>query len=603
MHQIFADLPEAIANAVEIANKVEFYDLDAEVELPKIHLPVSFGTEEKCYSPFAEHLLFTEFKDGYSYLNTHEKLDRQRLESDYLIHLIMEGGKFRYGGKFNDEQLNRITFETNVIKMMGQSAYFLIIHEIVSAARNMNVYVGPGCGSAAGSLVAYCLGITNIDPLKHDLLFERFMHPDRYSMPNIGLDFDEEGRKLIISWLEKRYGKERVARVITFWEMGIKSTMNDMARIHGVPQNEVDRLTQLIPEKLPETVDGRYPKVNITNCIKYIPEFRNARNSDNKALSDSLKSAEMLEGTVRCAEISPFEVVIGPEDLINRVPLFTAIDKDTNEEVLVTQYERSHLDEIGLVVFDIWGLKNLSVIKQTVSNIKMSKGIDLDIEAIPMDDITSYQLISKGLSTSKFQFESEEMQKQLQALQPSRFEDLVAMFAMCRPGLEQQIPSFINRKHGREKIDYPFPEMEKVLQNTYGITLYQEQAMMLSRLLAGFTVGESTEMRIAMGRQLHDKKKALKALFIGGCEKNGFGPRAKVEQIWNDWAENAKYAFSKSHATCSAWIIYQTAFLELHYPEEFKAAMSTYKIENNPEFGMCIDKYKARFMSQYIKNQ
>ncbi len=592
MHQIFADLPEAIANAVEIANKVEFYDLDAEVELPKIHLPVSFGTEEKCYSPFAEHLLFTEFKDGYSYLNTHEKLDRQRLESDYLIHLIMEGGKFRYGGKFNDEQLNRITFETNVIKMMGQSAYFLIIHEIVLAARNMNVYVGPGCGSVAGSLVAYCLRITNIDPLKHDLLFERFMPPDRYTMPNIELDFDEEGRGKVLCWLEKRCGKERVARIIGCRKMDIKTSIRDMARVHGVPQHEAERLIKLIPDKLPKTVDGRYTKLNIPNCIKYIPELKAARNSVDKSLSDTLKCAEMLDGTVRCTDVSRSGVVICDEDLINQVPLCNAIDKETKEEILVTQYERSYIDEIGLVAFDIWGLKHLSILKETGFLIKKQKASDFDIDTIPMDDSKTYQLLSKGSNTGTFQFLSLKVQKELPNLQSTQFEEMIAMYVLCRPGLEQQLSSFINRKNGIEKIEYPFPEMEKVLKNSYGIILYQEQMMKLSRLLAGFTAAESLDLWRAMGKQLHDKKAAIKVQFIRGCEKNGFGPRPKLEQIWNDWAVNAKYNSLKSYATCSAWIIYQTAYLEAHYPDEFKAAMSTYNRENQPAVGMCIDEYK-----------
>ena len=592
MCQIFADLPEAIANTVEIANKVEFYDIDSELKLPKFQLPDSFGTEEKCCSLFTGNVLWTEFKDGNAYLHTYEKLARQRIESDYLSDLITEGGKFRYGGKFNAEQLNRIVFETNVIHRMGHAAYLLIVHEIVSAARNLNVYVGPGCGTVAGSLVAYCLRITNIDPLKHGLMFERFMPPDRYTMPNIELDFDEAGRKLIISWLEKRYGKERVARIIDFGIMDPKSSIREMARVHGVPQHEADRLIELIPEKLPEYPDGMRPKVNISNCIRHIPEFNAARNSDNKALSDSLKYAEMLEGTVRCAEVSRSGVVVCDEDLINRVPLCSAIDKDTKEEVLVAQYERSYIDEIGLVAFDIWGLKHLSILKETVLLIKKQKASDFDIDTIPMEDSKTYQLLSKGSNTGTFHFLSLKMQKELQNLQPTQFEDLVAMYVLCRPGLEQQLSSFINRKNGVEKIEYPFPEMEKVLKNSYGIILYQEQMMMLSRLLAGFTADESLDLWRAMGKQLLDKKAALKVQFIRGCEKNGFGPRPKLEQIWNDWAVNAKYNCLKSYATCSAWIIYQTAYLEAHYLDEFKAAMSTYSRENHPAVGMCIDEYK-----------
>ena len=592
MCQIFADLPEAIANTVEITNKVEFYDIDSELKLPKFQLPDSFGTEDKCRSLFTGNVLWTEFKDGNTYLHTYEKLARQRLESDYLSDLITEGGKFRYGGEFNAEQLNRIVFETNVIHRMGHAAYLLIVQEIVSAARKLNVYVGPGCGTVAGSLVAYCLRITNIDPLKQDLMFERFMPPDRYTMPNIELDFDEEGRKLIISWLETRYGKERVARIIGFGSMDTKSSIRDMSRVHGVPQHEADRLIKLIPEEFPKEADGYSPRVNIPNCIKRIPELRDALYSEHKCLSDSLKYAEKLEGTVRCTEVSRSGVVVCDEDLINRVPLCNAIDKETKEEILVTQYERASIEEVGLVALDIWGLKHLSILKEIVFLIKKQKSIDFDIDTIPMDDSKTYQLLSKGSNRGTFQFLSLKVQKELQNLQPTQFEELIAMYVICRSGLEQQLSSFINRKNGVEKIEYPFPEMEKVLKNSYGILLYQEQMMMLSRLLAGFTVGESLDLWRAMGKQLHDKKAALKVLFIRGCEKNGFGPRPKLEQIWNDWAVNAKYNCLKSYATCSAWIIYQTAYMEAHYPEEFKAAMSTYNRENQPAVGMCIDEYK-----------
>ena len=592
MTQIFADLPAAISATMEIANKVEFYDIDACPMLPVFQIPDSFGNEEKYRSRLTEGILRNEFKNSYFHLDGYEKLIRVKLEADYLAHLTMEGAKFRFGEALTAEQSERIAFELDAIKTMGFPDYFLVVQEIVSAARDMKVYVGPGFGSAAGSMVAYCLHITNIDPLKHGLLFERFLNPDRLSMPYFELDFDEEGLRQVFCWLQKRYGKERVARIITYGKMNTKSSLLDMARVQGLPQNEADRLIKLIPEKFPDDTDGYRPKVNIPNCIKYIPELRDARNSEDKCLSDTLKYAAMLEGTLHSTAVSPCGVVIGSEDLINLVPLSTAIDKETNEQILVTQYESRFIDEIGLVEFNFWGLKNLSVIKEALSKIKISKGIELDIEAIPNDDSKTYQHIGKGFSTSTFRYVSAKMQKELQVLQPTQFEDLIAMYVLCRPGLEQQLSSFINRKNGVEKIEYPFPEMEKVLKNSYGILLYQEQMMMLSRLLAGFTVGESLDLWRAMGKQLHDKKAALKVQFIRGCEKNGFGPRPKLEQIWNDWAVNAKYNCLKSYATCSAWIIYQTAYLEAHYPDEFKAAMSTYNRENHPAVGMCIDEYK-----------
>ena len=597
MLQIFADIPEALENTVEIANKVEFFDIDSAPMMPVYPIPEEFATEEQYRQKFTEAMLREEFGDGYDRLGGYEKVVRVKLEADYLAKLAYEGAARRYGDVLNQEQSERIEFELNVMKTMGFPGYFLIVQDFISAARGMGVSVGPGRGSAAGSVVAYCLRITDIDPLKYDLLFERFLNPDRISMPDIDIDFDDDGRGQVLRWVTEKYGKERVAHIITYGTMATKSSIKDVARVQRLPLSEADRLTKLIPDKFPEGPDGKAPKVNIANCLKYVPELQQARNSSDMNLSNTLRYAEMLEGTVRQTGVHACGVIIGADDLTNLVPLSTAMDKETSEEMLVTQYEGSVIEEIGLIKMDFLGLKTLSIIKEALSNIKKSKGIDLDIDAIPIDDAKTYELFSKGLTVGTFQFESAGMQKHLQALQPTQFEDLIAMNALYRPGPMQYIPQFINRKHGREKIEYPFPIMEKRLNDTYGITVYQEQVMLLSRDLAGFTRGQSDELRKAMGKKLVDKMEALKVKFMAGCEKNGFGPKEKLEQIWSDWAEFAKYAFNKSHATCYSWIAYQTAYLKANYPAEFMAANLTRNKDEITEVGKFMDECKNLGMS------
>ena len=597
MLQIFADIPEALENTVEIANKVEFFDIDSAPMMPVYPIPEEFATEEQYRQKFTEAMLREEFGDGYDRLGGYEKVVRVKLEADYLAKLAYEGASRRYGDVLNQEQSERIEFELNVMKTMGFPGYFLIVQDFISAARGMGVSVGPGRGSAAGSVVAYCLRITDIDPLKYDLLFERFLNPDRISMPDIDIDFDDDGRGQVLRWVTEKYGKERVAHIITYGTMATKSSIKDVARVQRLPLSEADRLTKLIPDKFPEGPDGKAPKVNIANCLKYVPELQQARNSSDMNLSNTLRYAEMLEGTVRQTGVHACGVIIGADDLTNLVPLSTAMDKETSEEMLVTQYEGSVIEEIGLIKMDFLGLKTLSIIKEALSNIKKSKGIDLDIDAIPIDDAKTYELFSKGLTVGTFQFESAGMQKHLQALQPTQFEDLIAMNALYRPGPMQYIPQFINRKHGREKIDYPFPIMEKRLNDTYGITVYQEQVMLLSRDLAGFTRGQSDELRKAMGKKLVDKMEALKVKFMAGCEKNGFGPKEKLEQIWSDWAEFAKYAFNKWHATCYSWIAYQTAYLKANYPAEFMAANLTRNKDEITEVGKFMDECKNLGMS------
>ena len=589
MWEIFGDIPEALENSVEIANKVEFYDIDSAPMMPVFPIPESFGTEEAYREKYSEADLKKEFGKGFHQLGGYDKIIRVKLEADYLRELTLEGARKRYGEVLDEETAERIDFELNVMKTMGFPGYFLIVQDFINAARGMGVSVGPGRGSAAGSVVAYCLRITDIDPLKYDLLFERFLNPDRISMPDIDIDFDDDGRGQVLRWVTDKYGKERVAHIITYGTMATKSSIKDVARVQRLPLSEADRLTKLIPDRFPEDASGKAPKVNLANCLKFVPELQAARNSYDQNLSSTLRYAEMLEGTVRQTGVHACGVIIGADDLTNLVPLSTASDKETNEEMLVTQYEGSVIEEIGLIKMDFLGLKTLSIIKEALSNIKKSKGIDVDIDNIPIDDGLTYELFSKGLTVGTFQFESHGMQKYLKELQPTQFEDLIAMNALYRPGPMQYIPQFINRKHGRETIEYPFPEMEARLKDTYGITVYQEQVMLLSRDLAGFTRGQSDELRKAMGKKLVDKMAALKVKFMEGCTKNGFGPKEKLEQIWADWAEFAKYAFNKSHATCYSWIAYQTAFLKAHYPAEFMAANLTRNKDDIGEVGKFMD--------------
>jgi DNA polymerase-3 subunit alpha len=592
MELIFADIPEALENTLEIAGKVEFYDIDSNAMMPVFPIPESFATEEFYRNKYTEEMLREEFGDGFDRLGGYEKAVRVKLEADYLGELTLIGAKERYGSTIDPETMERIEFELHVMKTMGFPGYFLIVQDFINAARRMKVSVGPGRGSAAGSVVAYCLRITDIDPLKYDLLFERFLNPDRISMPDIDIDFDDDGRGQVLRWVTEKYGKERVAHIITYGTMATKSSIKDVARVQRLPLSEADRLTKLIPDKFPEGADGKSPKVTIANCLKYVPELQSARNSNDQNLSNTLRYAEMLEGTVRQTGVHACGVIIGADDLTNLVPLSTAIDKETNEEMLVTQYEGSVIEEIGLIKMDFLGLKTLSIIKEALSNIKKSKGIDLDIDAIPIDDKKTYEMFSKGLTVGTFQFESAGMQKHLINLKPTQFEDLIAMNALYRPGPMQYIPQFINRKHGREKIDYPFPVMEKRLHDTYGITVYQEQVMLLSRDLAGFTRGQSDELRKAMGKKLIDKMEHLKVKFMEGCQKNGYGPIDKLEQIWSDWSEFAKYAFNKSHATCYSWIAYQTAYLKANYPAEFMAANLTRNKDDITEVGKFMDECK-----------
>ncbi len=594
MKTVFADVPEALENTQEIVDKIEYFTLDTDPIMPTFIIPEDFGTEQTYREKYSHEDLLKEFEPDEDSQGRIEKLGgfdkvyRIKLEADYLRQLTMERAKIRYRENLDSEVLERIDFELEVMRNMGFPGYFLIVQDLIQEARNMGVSVGPGRGSAAGSVVSYCLGITDIDPLKYDLLFERFLNPDRISLPDIDIDFDDEGRGKVLNWITEKYGKERVAHIVTYGTMATKSSIKDVARVQKLPLDISNRLAKFVPVSFPENASGKALPVTIGNCVKMVPELKEASESPNENIATTIKYAAMLEGTVRQTGVHACGVIIGADDLTNFIPIATAKDKETGEDMLVTQYEGSSVESVGLIKMDFLGLKTLTIIKEAIRNIKKSKGIDLDINSINMDDELTYKLFSEGATVATFQFESPGMQKYLKELKPSKFEDLIAMNALYRPGPMQYIPQFVRRKHGQEPIEYPFPEMEKRLKETYGITVYQEQVMLLSRDLAGFTRGQSDELRKAMGKKLVDKMAALKTRFIEGATQRGFGPLEKLEKIWSDWAEFAKYAFNKSHATCYSWVAYQTAYLKAHHPAEFMAANLTNNLNDVDEISNLI---------------
>ena len=541
MNELFADVPEALQNTMEILDKVEIYSINHAPILPDFPLPDGFDNED-----------------------------------DYLRHLVYEGAKERWPN-MDDEHRERIDFELETIKKMGFPGYFLIVQDYIRVAPSLGCSVGPGRGSAAGSAVAYCLGITKIDPIKYDLLFERFLNPDRISLPDIDVDFDDDGRAAVLKYVTEKYGAEKVAHIITYGTMAAKMAIKDVARVHDLPIPESNRLAGFIPSRpndMPEDEKGKPYKITIKNCLKCFPEFRHELDNPNHIIGDTIRFAEKLEGNVRGTGVHACGVIIGRDDITDWVPVSTAIDKEDKDgaRIVVTQYEGSVIEETSLIKMDFLGLKTLSIIKDALANIKQTHGIDIDIEKIPIDDPKTYQLYCEGKTTGTFQFESAGMQKYLVELQPSTFEDLIAMNALYRPGPMAYIPQFIARKHGREPITYDFPEMEKYLKDTYGITVYQEQVMLLSRLLAGFTRGESDVLRKAMGKKQKDKLDKLKPKFIRGGEERGHDSKT-LEKIWSDWEAFASYAFNKSHATCYSWVAYQTAYLKANYPSEYMAAV------------------------------
>ncbi len=585
MSKIFADCPEAISNTLEICDKVETYPIDNPPIMPTFAIPEEFGTEAEYRARLTQEDLYNEFTQDecgnvvldrekgekkIKSLGGYDKLYRIKLEADYLAKIAYEGAKKKYGDPLSEEVRERMNFELYIMKTMGFPGYFLIVQDFISVARNeLGVSVGPGRGSAAGSAVAYCLGITLIDPIKYDLLFERFLNPDRISLPDIDVDFDDDGRGRVLNWVTEKYGKEKVAHIITFGTMATKSSIKDVARVQKLPLSESDRLCKLIPDRLPDGL-----KMNLGNAIKSVPELQTAEASPDPIMSDTIKYARMLEGNVRNTGVHACGVIICRDDITDWVPVSTADDKETGEKMLVTQYEGSIIEDTGLIKMDFLGLKTLSIIKDALANIKQTRGETFDIEEIPIDDPATYKLYSEGRTVGTFQFESAGMQKYLRDLQPSTFEDLIAMNALYRPGPMDYIPDFVDRKHGRKPIEYDIPVMEKYLKDTYGITVYQEQVMLLSRLLGNFTRGESDSLRKAMGKKLRDKLDELKPKFIEGGEANGHNPEV-LNKIWADWEKFASYAFNKSHATCYSWIAYQTAYLKANYPSEYMAALLT----------------------------
>ncbi|MBQ7964285.1 MAG: DNA polymerase III subunit alpha, partial [Alistipes sp.] len=582
MNAIFEDVPEALANTVEICNKVESYSIDHAPIMPTFEIPEEFGTEAGYRAKYSEQDLFNEFtrdENGNVIMaeaDAHKKIDklggydklyRIKLEADYLAHLTLERAKKRYGDPLSDEVAERLKFELHIMKTMGFPGYFLIVQDFICAAREqLDVSVGPGRGSAAGSAVAYCLGITQIDPIKYDLLFERFLNPDRISLPDIDIDFDDDGRGRVLNWVTQKYGKEKVAHIITYGTMATKMALKDVARVQKLPLKESDRLCKLVPDRIPDK------KINLANAIDYVPELKAAEDSDDPIMSETIKYARMLEGNVRGTGVHACGTIICRDDITDWVPVSTADDKETGEKMLVTQYEGSVIEDTGLIKMDFLGLKTLSIIKDAVANVKHTKGIDIDIDAIDIEDPVTYKLYCDGGTVGTFQFESPGMQKYLRELKPSTFEDLIAMNALYRPGPMDYIPDFIDRKHGRKPIVYDIPIMEKYLKDTYGITVYQEQVMLLSRLLGGFTRGESDTLRKAMGKKIKSKLDELKPKFISGGQANGHDPNV-LEKIWADWEKFASYAFNKSHATCYSWVAYQTAYLKANYPSEYMAAV------------------------------
>ena len=582
MNAIFEDVPEALSNTVEICNKVESYSIDHAPIMPTFEIPEEFGTEEEYRARLTEQDLFDEFtrdENGnvvmeeaeahkkIEKLGGYDKLYRIKLEADYLAHLTLERAKARYGDPLSDEVAERLRFELHIMKTMGFPGYFLIVQDFICAAREqLDVSVGPGRGSAAGSAVAYCLGITQIDPIKYDLLFERFLNPDRISLPDIDIDFDDDGRGRVLNWVTQKYGKEKVAHIITYGTMATKMALKDVARVQKLPLKESDRLCKLVPDRIPDK------KINLANAIDYVPELKAAEDSDDPVMSETIKYARMLEGNVRGTGVHACGTIICRDDITDWVPVSTADDKETGEKMLVTQYEGSVIEDTGLIKMDFLGLKTLSIIKDAVANVKHTKGIDIDIDTIDIEDPATYRLYCEGGTVGTFQFESPGMQKYLRELKPSTFEDLIAMNALYRPGPMDYIPDFIDRKHGRKPIVYDIDIMEKYLKDTYGITVYQEQVMLLSRLLGGFTRGESDTLRKAMGKKIKSKLDELKPKFIKGGQDNGHNPDV-LEKIWADWEKFASYAFNKSHATCYSWVAYQTAYLKANYPSEYMAAV------------------------------
>jgi len=620
MNEIFSDVPEALRNTCEILDKIETYDLESDPIMPFFPIPEDFGTEEEWRKKFSEQQLYDEFtsdengenqlpqEDGekkIKKLGGYDKIYRIKFEADYLAKLAYEGAQRIYGSGTSDNLTaatlikgsygipedveDRIRFELHIMKTMGFPGYFLIVQDFINSARKeLGVWVGPGRGSAAGSVVAYCLGITKIDPLKYDLLFERFLNPDRISLPDIDTDFDDDGRGKVLQWVMDKYGHENCAHIITYGTMAAKNALKDVGRVEKVPLSVVGGWCKAMPDRLPSGKKG-----NLTNYIAEVPELRSAETSPDETVARTIKIARQLEGTVRGTGIHACGFIICRDPISAHVPVSTADDPDFPElKTAVTQYDGHVIESTGLIKMDFLGLKTLSEQKEACKIIKAVHGVDIDLDHIPIDDELTYQLYQKGQTIGTFQFESAGMQKYLRELHPTVFEDLIAMNALYRPGPMDYIPSFIARKNGREPITYDIDCMETYLKDTYGITVYQEQVMLLSRQLANFTRGESDALRKAMGKKKKDIVDQMKPKFIEGGVKNGHDPKI-LEKIWADWEKFASYAFNKSHAACYSWVAYQTAYLKAHYPAEFMAAIMTRRKNDIKEITKLMDECKA----------
>ena len=604
MNDIFSDIPEAMTNTLEILDKVEIYDINHGPIMPFFPIPEDFGTEEEWRKKFTEEDLYKEFttdengenplspEEGQNVIDRlggYEKMYRIKFEADYLAKLAYDGAKKLYGDPLSDEVKNHIRFELHVMKTMGFPGYFLIVQDFINAARQqLDVMVGPGRGSAAGSVVAYCLGITQIDPLKYDLLFERFLNPDRVNLPDIDTDFDDDGRGRVLQWVMDKYGHENCAHIITYSTMATKNSIKDVARVEKLPLNVSNALCKAIPERLP---DGM--KMNLTNAIKCTPQLQDAEVSEDIRERNTIKYAKMLEGTVRGTGIHACGFIICRNPIDEWVPISTADDPDFPEKkVPVTQYDGHVIESTGLIKMDFLGLKTLSELKEACKVVKQTRGEIIDLEKIPIDDELTYQLYQRGQTIGTFQFESAGMQKYLRELHPTVFEDLIAMNALYRPGPMDYIPDFIKRKHDPSLVKYDIPCMEKYLKDTYGITVYQEQVMLLSRQLANFTRGESDALRKAMGKKMKAIVDKMKPKFIKQGQENGHDPQI-LEKIWSDWEKFASYAFNKSHATCYSWVAYQTAYMKAHYPAEYMAALMTRRFSQITEITKLMEECKA----------
>ena len=593
MLDMFYKHPETLANTLEVAEKIQSYKVDKDPILPKFDLPEEFMADIDKYLEEYKGII----DEGRCDKNGNERGEEFCNSVAYLCHLTYKGAHWRYGDVLSDVQAERIEFELKTICKMGFPDYFLIVQDFIAAARSEGISVGPGRGSAAGSAVAYCLKITNIDPIKYDLLFERFLNPDRINMPDVDIDFDDDGRYRVFQYIEEKYGKEQISHVITYGTMAAKSAIKDVARVSRMSIDESNRLTKMVPDKPFEATvveDGKKVtkefKPKLANCLKY-GELKDELENGNEQTKEVLTYAGKLEGCIRQTGVHACAMIIGRSNLTEYIPISIANDKLTGEEVWVSQYDGHYIEEVGMLKMDFLGLRTLSIIKECQANIKKRHGIEFDIEKIDINDPLTYELYSRGDTTSVFQFESPGMKEWLIKLQPTRFEDLIAMNALYRPGPMDYIPDFVERKQGRQPIVYDLPEMEETLQDTYGITVYQEQVMLLSRKLADFTRGQADTLRKAMGKKLKDVLDGLKGLFIEGGTKNGH-PQDMLEKIWADWEKFASYAFNKSHATCYAWVSYQTGWLKAHYPAEFQAANLTKNLSNMEEIKKIMDDCK-----------